>query len=164
MLVAMDAMGYDAFHIGPADPLYSQPATVQALRQTINTSLAAGPWASTVNRAGMIFRFAARLDVIPVHAEPADLTVILGLSQDSHVEMQADEQHRFLTFDPGWMSSEPILGRLDIALLPEPPYISLVSQAQLSVPDTLMPDPTVSSIVEFVESEARYAERKRGPA
>jgi hypothetical protein len=163
MLVAMDAMGYDAFHIGPADPLYSQPATVQALRQAINTQFAAGPWASTVTRQGMIYRFAARLDVIPPHAEPADLTVTLQLGQYPRADVETDGERRLLAFDAGWTSLDPLLGRLDIALLPEPPYISVVSQAQLSISDTLMPDPTVSSIIEFVESEARYAEGKRGP-
>src|SRR5713226_1788509 len=44
MLVAMDAMGYDAFHIGPGDLLYMQPAMVNQLRQIILTPLAAGPW------------------------------------------------------------------------------------------------------------------------
>src|SRR5512142_2385980 len=44
MLVAMDAMGYDAFHIGPQDMLYTQPAAVDQLRAVIQTPLAAGPW------------------------------------------------------------------------------------------------------------------------
>src|SRR5689334_19491361 len=44
MLVAMDGMGYDAFHIGAADPLYLQPATVMQLREVLLTPLAAGPW------------------------------------------------------------------------------------------------------------------------
>jgi len=157
-------MGYDTFHIGSADLLFSQPATVQTLRQNINTQLAAGPWASTVSRKGIVFRFASRLDVIPPEAEPADLTVTLQLGQYARADVGSDGQTRLLAFDAGWTSLDPLLGRLDIALLPEPPYISIVSQAQLSIPDTLMPDPTVSSIIEFVESEARYAEGKRGPA
>src|SRR5258708_23856682 len=41
MLVAMDAMGYDVFHIGASDALYSQPAVVQQLRAVFNTPLAA---------------------------------------------------------------------------------------------------------------------------
>jgi hypothetical protein len=164
MLVAMDAMGYDAFHIGPADPLYTQPSIVQSLRQAINTPLAAGPWAGEVSRKGIIFRFAARLDAIPPDAKPSDLTITLQLGNYALADVEADGQQRFLALDAGWTSLDPLLGRLDIALLPEPPYISIVSQAQLSIPDSLMPDPSVSSIIEFVENEARYAERKRGPA
>src|SRR5258707_4190295 len=62
MLVAMDAMGYDAFHIGAADALYSQPEVVQQLRAVINTPLAAGPWFGKTTRQGLVFHFAARLD------------------------------------------------------------------------------------------------------
>src|SRR5438105_12565829 len=69
MLVAMDAMGYDAFHIGPADPLYTQPATVETLRHVIGTAFAAGPWWGTSTRKGMVFRFAARPDVGPLNEE-----------------------------------------------------------------------------------------------
>src|SRR5476649_1627727 len=64
MLVTMDAMGYDAFHIGAADALYSQPAVVQQLRQVINTPLAAGPWFGKATRKGLICCFAARFDVM----------------------------------------------------------------------------------------------------
>jgi hypothetical protein len=158
MLVAMDAMGYDAFHIGPQDVLYTQPALVQQLRGAIQTQLAAGPWKATVQRAEKTFVFASTLDV----TTQADLLVALRLSSVPQVDLAWRERRRTLTFDPGWSATEPLLGRLHMRLLTEAPYVELVDQAQLDLPLDLMPDPTMTSVVEFVESEARYAERKRG--
>ena len=162
MLVAMDAMGYDAFHIGPGDALYTQPAIVEQLRGVILTPLAAGPWSGVARRSGMVFRFAARVDSVPPNAEPADLTIALRLGKYAAADVEADGERRMLTLDGGWTSADPLLGRLDIALLPETPYIRVVSQAQLAIRDDLTLDPTISSVIEFVESEARFAERKRG--
>ena len=163
MLVAMDAMGYDAFHIGPGDALYSQPALVEQMRGHIMTPFAAGPWSGVARRSGVVFRFAARFDVIPPNAEPADLTIALQFGKYPRADVEADGERRMLTLDAGATGDEPLLGRLDMALLPESPYIRIVSQASLAIPDDLMPDPTISSVIEFVESEARFAERKRGP-
>src|SRR5260221_5233819 len=166
MLVAMDAMGYDAFHIGPADSLYRQPSTVQQLRQVIQTQLAAGPWSGKATRKGLVIRFAARLDVIIPNGsqeEAADLLVVLQLGNFPRADVESDGIVRILTLDGGWMRSEPLLGRLDITLTAEPPYIALVSQQQLDLSAKLVPDPGIAGIVEFVKSEAQAATRKRGP-
>ncbi len=158
MLVAMDAMGYDAFHIGPEDFLYTQPAVVQQLRTVIQTQLAAGPWKSIVNRAEKVFVFANTLAV----QDQADLIVALRLSRLARMEAAWRESRRTLFFDPGWQNPEPLLGRLDVVLRPEAPYIDAAEPLQLALSPDLLPDPTMTSVVEFVESEARYAERKRG--
>jgi hypothetical protein len=159
MLVAMDAMGYDAFHIGPEDTLYTQPALVQQIRAVIQTPLAAGPWKATVQRAGRVFLFSS---TSKVGEQTADLVVTLRLSGSPQVEAGWRDSRRALFFDPGWLRSEPLLGRLDLALLPEPPYIEMTNHVQLALPPDLLPDPTITGVIEFVESEARYAERKRG--
>jgi hypothetical protein len=158
MLVAMDAMGYDVFHIGPQDMLYTQPAVVEQLRGVIQTQLAAGPWTGTVRRAGKVFVFANRLNV----PGPADLTIALRLGDQPVAEAAWDGTRRTLLLDAGWTASEPLLGRLDMALLLESPYIEITSQAQLSFPPDLPPDPTIKGVIEFVESEAHHAEQKRG--
>jgi hypothetical protein len=119
MLVAMDAMGYDVFHIGPQDMLYTQPMVVEQLRGVIQTQLAAGPWTGTVRRAGWVFVFANRLNV----QEPADLTVALRLGDQPATEAVWDGSRRTLLLDAGWTASEPLLGRLDMVLTPEPPLI-----------------------------------------
>jgi len=154
----MDAMGYDAFHIGPEDVLYTQPALVQQLRTVVQTPFAAGPWNANVQRAEKVFVFASALRP----GVQADLLVALRLSAVPQADAAWRESCRTLAFDPGWLETEPLLGRLDMRLLPETPYIELVDQARLDLPSDLLPDPTMTSVVEFVESEARYAERKRG--
>src|ERR1700730_18333685 len=62
MLVAMDGMGYDAFDIGAKDALYTHPQTVQRLRETIATPLAAGPWIATARRGDTLLAFSAKAD------------------------------------------------------------------------------------------------------
>jgi hypothetical protein len=163
MLVAMDAMGYDAFHIGAADPLYTQPGTVQALLGVIQTPLAAGPWHGVSKRKGLVISISARLDQRPMGPDPVDLHVVLQLGKYERADVDYDGQTRFLMLDGGWTDNTPLLGRLDIALLPDDPYIRVVSQSRLDLPTNLMPDPSITGIIEFVESEARQAERKRGP-
>jgi len=156
MLVAMDAMGYDAFHLGPQDMLYTRPAQTQQLRSVIQTQLAAGPWIAKVSRRDMTFAFASRFDA-PVDA---DLITILRLSDTPQVEIVSHEPRRVLLLDAGWLDPEPLLGRVDIAITPEPPYIQVTNQARLTLPPHTLPDPTMTSVIEFVESEARYAEQQ----
>jgi hypothetical protein len=158
MLVAMDAMGYDVFHIGPQDMLYTQPVVVEQLRGVIQTQLAAGPWIGIVSRAGQVFVFASRLNV----RRPADLTIALRLGDQPVAEAAWDGTRRTLLLDAGWTASEPLLGRLDMALMPESPYIEITNQVQLSFPPDLPADPTIRGVIEFVESEAHHAEKKRG--
>ncbi|MEP7289854.1 MAG: hypothetical protein ABI947_29235 [Chloroflexota bacterium] len=163
MLVAMDAMGYDAFHIGAADPLYTQPGIVSQLRDVIQTPLAAGPWSGVVRRTGMVFGFAARFDVRPATDDPLDLMIALQLSKYAQSTVDYDGQLRTLLLDNGLTNEpDPMLGRLDIAMTAEPPYIQILSQTQSPIAADLLPDQTIVSVIEFVESEARYVERKRG--
>lgn len=161
MLVAMDAMGYDAFHIGPQDMLYTRPMEVEQLRGVMLTQLAAGPWRAVVTRKEHTFVFANALDVRAL-TKPPDLIIALRLSDTPRAEASGDETARKLFFDAGWTESEPLLGRLDMVLMQEPPYIEIIDQRQLTLPTDLLPDPTIAGVIEFVESEARYAQRKRG--
>jgi hypothetical protein len=160
MLVAMDAMGYDAFHIGPLDALYTQPALVQQIRQVIATPLAAGPWFARVVRKGRTFVL-YNAAATP-RTEPADLLVALRLSGGGQVQAAWQGSRRLLLLDSELVEGSPVLGRVDIVLLAEPPYIRLVDRAVLTIPADLPPDPTIAGVIEFVENEARYAERKRG--
>ncbi len=161
MLVAMDAMGYDAFHIGPQDMLYTQPALVEQLRTVIQTPLAAGPWTAEVRRKDRQFAFASRMDVLRDLPEP-DLAVMLRLSDQPAAEATWRESRRLLLLDAGWTATDPLLGRLDMVLTAEPPYIEILNKVHLAVSPDLPPDQTIAGIIECVESEARNAERKRG--
>lgn len=158
MLVAMDAMGYDAFHVGPKDPLYTQPAMVQQLRDVILTPLAAGPWQGKATRQDVTVIFMNAVNTqMP---EPADLVVALRYSSTPQIETAYYRDRRTLLLDPG--RDEPTFGRLDMVLTDEPPYILIEKHLMLPLPHDAIADPTISSVIEFVESEARYAERKRG--
>lgn len=168
MLVAMDGMGYDSFHIGPLDALYTQPALVQQLQQVIATPLAAGPWTGTATRRGLTFRFAnaANPAALSPRADPADLLVALRLSATPRLEVEVDPRRvipRVVWLDSGLAAvDQPIVGRIDLLLLPDAPYLTLGTHTRLTLTDDLLPDPTITSVVEFVESEARYALKKRG--
>jgi hypothetical protein len=161
MLVAMDAMGYDAFHIGPQDALYTQPALVQQIRQIIATPLAAGPWLGKVTRKGLTFVMANAAALSP-RTESADLTIGLRFSDQARLEITADPRQRILWLDGGTPAQTPLIGRVDVRLLPDTPFIEIIEHKLLDLPDDLPPDPTISGAIEFVESEARYALKKRG--
>jgi hypothetical protein len=162
MLVAMDAMGYDAFHIGALDPLYSQPAIVQRLRSVIHTALAAGPWSGLVRRKGVVMGFAGNAEVRPAAPEPLDVMFVLQLSHSEQVAFEMDGQTRLLKLDAGWVEHRPCLGRLDFTLYPQAPFLELANRALVTLPETLLPDPSMLGIIDFVESEARAAQQKRG--
>jgi hypothetical protein len=166
MLVAMDAMGYDAFHIGPRDALYTQPALVSQVRQIVVTPFAAGPWSASVNRAGLAVRLvnAHHLEALLAAEDvgPADLIIGLRLDVTAQVEAEHRAGQRVLLLQGAASEDEPVLARVDVALLPEAPYILVVSHAPLALAPELPPDPTITGVIEFVQGEARYAERKRG--
>jgi hypothetical protein len=165
MLVAMDAMGYDAFHIGPRDALYTRPELVEQIRQIILTPLAAGPWMAPVNRGKLKLLLVNALNLTQIAAAQdaqVDLIVGLRLGDSAQIEASWRDPHRLLLLDGGLIESGPLLGRLDITLVPEPPYIGIMNQAALLLSPDLIPNPTITGVVEFVQSEAYYAERKRG--
>ncbi|MBX3062052.1 MAG: hypothetical protein KF726_03695 [Anaerolineae bacterium] len=160
MLVAMDALGYDAFHIGTLDILYAYPALVQQIQQVITTPLAAGPWSATATRRGLTFSI-VNAAAPRKQSDPADLIVALRLSKQSVIEASAENGQRLLLLDGGLPDDPPLVGRIDLLLLPDAPYLEITSHARLKLSPDLLPDPTVSGVIEFVESEARWAEKKR---
>jgi hypothetical protein len=200
MLVAMDGMGYDAFHIGPQDALYTRPALVQQLREVIATPLAAGPWVGRSTRRGLTFLFAnaATNPASPaLRADPADvlIRVALGSQPTGRLEAAWDGSQRVVMVEgalpptpptppPSPISltpaaapapapastsaalppspSPPLFARADLLVLPDAPFLELVSHMLLPILNDLPPDATMSGVIDFVESEARYALRKRG--
>jgi hypothetical protein len=165
MLVAMDAMGYDAFHIGPRDALYTQPELVERIRQIILTPLAAGPWMAPISRGKLKLLLVNALNMTAIAtAQDAQVDLIVGLRLGDSAQVEASwrDPHRLLLLDGGLTESGPVLGRLDIVLMPESPYIGIMNQTTLALSHDLIPNPTITGVVEFVQSEAHYAERKRG--
>jgi len=171
MLVAMDAMGYDAFHIGPRDMLYTQPALVEQLRGIVSTPFAAGPWTARVSRGDLSISLVNAVNLPnllrgPTPNDVANADVVIGLRYSDAVQVEASyrEPFRLLMLDCGTgtaASFQPVIERLDVLLTPTPPYILIDSRQSISNMDQMIPDPTMTGVIEFVQSEALYAERRR---
>ncbi|PJF36819.1 MAG: hypothetical protein CUN49_03475 [Candidatus Thermofonsia Clade 1 bacterium] len=161
MLVAMDSMGYDAFHIGARDPLYQAPHIVEALQRLIVTRFAAGPWSVLVKRQGVQVALANGAQMARAAAELPEADLLIGLRYSEQAAVQAEWQapQRRLLFDCGETHAQ--IGRLDVKIAPTAPYIELIAHRALTLPDHTPPHPTISGVIDFVQSEARYAERKR---
>jgi hypothetical protein len=161
MLVAMDGMGYDAFHIGARDPLYQTPHIVEQMQRLIVTRFAAGPWSALIERQGVRIGLVNGAQMARAAAElsTADLLIGLRYTDQTTVEIAQRAPQRQLLFDCGDSSS---IGRLDLKVLPTAPYLEVISQRALTLPEDTPPDPTISSVVDFVQSEAHHAEQKRG--
>lgn len=166
MLVAMDALGYDAFHIGQADALYHFPQLVNQIKQVIVTPLAAGQWTASLQRGGIKIRICngKNLELI-ANDRPDTVDLILGLGLGSAPEVKPiwKAPCRLLSV-VGGESESLILGQVDITLLPDPPYIQIEENRMLTLPPETLPNPTITGVIDFVISEARQAERKRGQA
>jgi hypothetical protein len=162
MLVAMDAMGYDAFHIGPLDTLYHYPELVLKIQQVVATPFAAGPWRAHIQRLGNNALLVNGRNLPQTVAEQhitTDLIVGLGLvepTQESFkVWVEGDKRlaHMLVGANPNGFR----VGRLDIQ------YDAQDISAQhtvLTMPPDIPPHPSMIGVLEFVESEARQAERK----
>ncbi|MFQ3535660.1 MAG: hypothetical protein SNJ58_07270 [Aggregatilineales bacterium] len=161
MLVAMDSMGYDAFHVGVRDPLYQAPHIIEGLQRLILTGFAAGPWSARVSRQGVQIGFANGAQMARAAADLPDVDLLIGLRYTEQEVIQAEWRapQRWLLFDCGVEQAH--IGRLDVVLLPEAPYLSVQGHSRLNLPDETPPDPTISGVIEFVQREARYAERRR---
>lgn len=167
MLVAMDAMGYDAFHIGALDMLYAQPALVAQLRNIVVTRFAAGPWYVDVKRRDVLIRLAnaQQLDTAAIPGdESADLIVGLRLAETADMRAEHTGQDRVVWLQGAASDAEdhdaPVLGRVDILLTPDAPYVTLESTTWLRSEGNDAPDPTISGVVDFVLSEARAAGKR----
>ncbi|MCC7206993.1 MAG: hypothetical protein IT323_06780 [Anaerolineae bacterium] len=165
MLVAMDAMGYDAFHIGALDMLYAQPALVAQLRNIVMTRFAAGPWYVDVKRRDALIRLvnAQQLDPAAVPGdEDADLVVGLRLADAEAIRTEYTGRERLLWLQGAASDAHdrPTLGRVDVTLTPDAPFITLDSSTRLPSEGQYAPDPTISGVVDFVLSEARAAGKR----
>lgn len=174
MLVAMDGIGYDAFHIGALDMLYHYPALVDQIRHIVGTPFAAGPWSCSVRRGALSVVFANGQNLEAVAAQqPAEVDLVIGLRlgetslvEGLQIERAQGKPISCLRVDGGIAPGQrgPVLVRIHMALWPEAPYLGILDQASLDLPDDLPPDPTLSGVIDFVQDEARQAERKRGQA
>lgn len=163
MLVAMDALGYDAFHIGKSDPLYARPDLVMQIKQVITTPLAAGPWSASLKRQDTVFTLANAAQ-LPANPQASDLTFALSLRTDAPTTISViDAPNRVVAIQHGFDSApvSPTIKRIDLMLYTDAPFVEVGDPVALEVTDDLYPDATISGVIEFVESEARQSERRR---
>lgn len=165
MLVAMDAMGYDAFHIGALDMLYAQPALVNQLRQIVVTRFAAGPWHVDVKRRDVLIRLTNAQQLEPEAVRDvngADVIVGLRLAESADVRVQHASGVRIVWLQGAASEGEDTLalGRVDVTLTPDAPFITLDSSTRLRSEGDYAPDPTISGVIDFVLSEARAAGKR----
>ena len=160
-LVAMDSMGYDAFYIDRGDPLASDPVTFDKLQNTILTPLVTDDRSLTLVRHGLDgrdwkIRLAGEHDGQNT-ADSALLTIRLSRSVPSAESTRYDAARHTVYLADQWDMLQ--VGRLEVDLTDE--RITLYVHRVLT-PD-LPPDPTVSSVVDFVAAEAQYASRRGKP-
>ncbi|MHB8624954.1 MAG: hypothetical protein ACYDBJ_02680 [Aggregatilineales bacterium] len=162
LLVAMDSMGYDACYIDRADPLASDPLTFGKLREVILTPLVtdANPLTLTKhapNGANWILRLVGSesADQETMNT-PADdtLTIQLRRAVPTAPSTYYDSDRHMVYLTDQWDALQ--VGRLELALTEG----RIAVHTYFALTPDLPPDPTISSVVEFVAAEARYASRR----
>jgi hypothetical protein len=134
---------------------------VQQIKQVIATPLAAGPWTATAMRQGHSFLF-ANANALRLPADLPALLIALRLSTQPAIQITHDSGQRLLLLDAGLPADPPVFGRIEVVLLPEAPFIEIINHTRLAILTDALPDPIISGVIEFVTSEARLAEKKRG--
>lgn len=166
LLVALDAMGYDAFNLMRSDPLARDPNTLIKLRDTVitpalllgeNQLLTKKPtYFSDPTGEGARAQFRLHNGLPP--ELPAEEGVIqIALQQG--VPLSSRVEDSCLILEDTRESRIPELGK--VVLHVEKGALSLVSQERLAIPVGSRPDASISSVVELVESEASQSAEKR---
>jgi len=161
LLVALDALGYDAFFLDQADPLASDRVTLGKLLSVVVTPVAAYDRLISL-RARLPGGGSLTLVVggLGVEIPPTPLALRITLADPNLTPTQLDRptpDRMVLTLADRWDDVQ--VGRLDVSLVAG----MIVSHVRypLSAEQSLPPDPTVSGVVDFVLGEARYASRKQ---
>ncbi len=162
LFVAMDSMGYDAFYLDNADPLYGDAITLGKLRSILLTPIVTDSQSVLLTKRdvtgqSLALRLMGAAEMLPEPDTTVSATLRLkrGMHSASHVEA-VNGQPLLVVEESG---ADGMLGRLTVALTDDPPFRVITDQQQLTAEGP--PDPTISSVVEFVESEARYASRNQ---
>lgn len=140
MLVALDGMGYDAARL---DPSVMQDAR-QKMGEFVRLVLVDE---HTPYRADDVQAF------IGTPQPDSDASLFIALD----VEEQAALQARTLTLSP---LSAGQIGEVTLQQNGDTPWVLTTMQVHPFNP-ALPPDPTIAGVIDFIESEARYAGRKR---
>lgn len=168
LMVAMDGMGYDAFNLTPDDPLTANIATQNKLRDTVVTAvLTPGQATAITKKIGeeqyVQIRVSGGDETAPPDpdtrvAVPTVATIYLSKGEALASRITDDAA---LVVEDRRESRIPELGRITLRLDGQTGRLVLLDQRRLPIPAGIMPDPSVSSVVEFVESETQYAAKQR---
>jgi hypothetical protein len=163
-LAAMDSMGYDACYIDHADPLASDPLTFGKLQEVIVTPLVTetSPVTLTKQSPGTA---SWQLRLIggetpfqpgPTISGDALLTIRLRRTVPTAESTRYDSVRYTLQLTDQWDILQ--VGRLELALTEG----RIAAHTRQTLAPDVSPDPTISSVVEFVAAEAQSAARRRG--
>jgi len=158
-LVAMDSMGYDAYYINHADPLASDPVTFGKLQEVIVTPLVTDDQPVTITKrmpgsASWHVRLAGTESADEPEMAADELIIRLRCAVPTAKSTRYDSARRTLYLTDQWDILQ--VGRLELALAEGR---IAVHTHQVLAPD-LPPDPTITSVVDFVAAEAQYASRR----
>lgn len=162
LLVAMDSMGYDAYHLPPDEPMMADMTTQAKLRNTVlGAVLGVGESKIVTKKIAEEQYIQVRLaggDIPPESLPEMPLTIQLhrGLPLASRVI----DPTTVLIEDQRQDRISP-LGRVDLRLNRERQEVELLDVQRLPIPTGIMPEPSISSVVEFVESEIQLAARNK---
>lgn len=161
MLVAMDSMGYDAFHLGAHEPLAGDPLTLGKLRDTMLTPVLTPDRPLALSKGDAAERV-FNISVISgeMSAPPTDRVFDLSIRLEHGAEQVSASSNQVLLVDQ-WTAPSLMLGRLDLIVSETAPRVIISAHQRQPVPPDFPADPTISSVIEFVESEARYVTRKK---
>lgn len=162
LLVAMDSMGYDAFYLDRADPLVSDPLTFRKLQEVILTPLVTDANSLTLTKhAPDGGRWALRLmgsdsPDRETTIVPDDETLTIGLRRAVPTAESTffDSARHMVYLTDQWDALQ--VGQLELALNEG----RITAHTYFVLTPDVPPDPTISSVVEFVAAEARYASRR----
>jgi len=161
-LVAMDGMGYDAFYLSQEEPLARDNMTLGKLRDTVLTAvLLPGEAVTLRKKLGEEQYVNVRIAGGEVlDASDADLTLLL--SRGLPLASRVTESGAILIEDRR-EARIPELGRVDIRVTEtdDGRAVEIINQTRLAIPAGIRPDASILSVVEFVESEAAQAARRR---
>ncbi len=163
-LVALDGMGYDAFFLSQEEPLTRDANTLGKLRDTVLTAVLLPGEAVTLRKKIGEEQY-VNVCVVGGEHEPqdesdADLTLLLsrGLPLASRVT-----ETGAVVIEDRREARIPELGRVDIRVTESDDgrIVEITAQARIAIPAGIRPDASILSVVEFVESEAAQAARRR---
>jgi hypothetical protein len=177
-LVALDGMGYDGFYLGADEPLYSDSITQAKLRETVLTAVLTPGESKDIRKKydeGLYVGIRSvggadplELDGSPdaqTMPDPTDPAKRLPIALTVHLARGVALASRVI--EPRAVVIEdrredriPALGRVDIRFDTFGEAV-VYDQRRIAIPAGTRPDPSLSSLVEFIESEAEWTGRKK---